>query len=103
MKKYLFYITNDGNIGVREHHFDWKENDKIMTNGSSSRILKVFDGNSHNIMIANKIMKTLNKVGKIRTRLGYRDGMPAIIQSGYKWRDANAKLEYVNENLRAMI
>lgn len=97
MKKYLFYITNDGTIGVRKHHFDWKENDKIMTNGSSSRILKVFDGNSHNIMIANKIMKTLNKVGKIRTRLGYRDGMPAIIQSGYKWRDANAKLEYVNE------
>ena len=27
MKKYLFYITNDGNIGVREHHFDLKEED----------------------------------------------------------------------------
>lgn len=103
MKKYLFYITIEGNVGVREHHFDWKENDTIMTDGTRCTILKVFDGNSHNIMLANKIMKTLNKVGQIKTRLGYRNGVPAIIKSGYEWKSKSAKMDFVNENLNAMI
>lgn len=103
MKKYLFYITNDGNFGVREHHFDWKEFDTIYTDGEPCRILKVFEANKINIMLSNKIMKTLKKVGKIRTKLAFKDGRPVIIESGYQWKSEQAKLDFVFENLAAMV
>lgn len=103
MKKYLFYSTNDGDFGVREHHFDWTEGDTIFTDGVPCRIMKVFEGNKINIMLSNRIMKTLKKVGRIKARLGFKGGKPVIIESGYQWKSEQAKLDFIIENLAAMV
>lgn len=103
MKKYLFYYSCNGTIGVREHHFDWKENDVIYSNGVKSTVICVFDGNQHNIRVANDIMKKLKKYEQVKTKLTFKNGAPAIIESRWEWKNSNAKLDFVKQCIRAFI
>lgn len=49
-KKYIIYYNESKNIiGVREHHFDWKEGEDITTDGVKTTIFGIFEGTERNI------------------------------------------------------
>ena len=65
MKKVVIFEYSDENIvGTREHMFDWKIGDEIISNGHSSEIINIID--ESNVTLVNRLFKDFeNEVSKL--------------------------------------
>lgn len=111
-KKYLIYYNEQKNIiGIREHHFGWKEGDDVITNGVKTTIFAIFDGTANNEEIAYSMMRTLKRYSRVRTTKRIvltRDdegtvGIGLLTRTSCKvWKSFDAKLDYVDAMVARM-
>ena len=116
-KKFLVYYNESKElIGMREHHFDWKEGDTITTDGVSTTIFGIFEGTRKNLDLMHKMFDTLRKYqpkkkwvrvlddGFVKTGDSFEDMMNGMIHSHYElvdvkkkvWKDFDAQLDFVD-------
>lgn len=116
-KKFLvYYNESEELIGMREHHFDWKEGDTIVTDGVSTTIFGIFDGTKKNLDLMHEMFDTLRKYlpkkkwvrvldkGFVKTGDPFEDMMNGWIHSHYElvdvkkkvWKDFDAQLDFVD-------
>ena len=81
-KKVVLYFSDEKKvIGTRNHAFNWKAGDTIMTNGVKTEIYVVIPCTRHNIILINGMFKMLNSTTS-RTRYE-RDEVMEDFLSGF--------------------
>lgn len=105
--KYLVYYNEEKQvIGIRPHHFDWKEGQDIQTNGIRTTIFAIFDATENNVELADDMMVSLKKNtprrGSVQlTRSEYGcSSIRAISKDA--WKSFDAELDFVDEVLAKM-
>ena len=59
-RKNVIYYKEGEVIGIREHAFDWKPGDTIITDGESTIIYAVYEDNRYNHNLVKKMFKLMN-------------------------------------------
>ena len=57
----IYYNETEELIGLREHHFDWKEGDVITTNGVKTVIFGIFNGTEKNLSLVKRMFNALRR------------------------------------------
>lgn len=119
-KKYLFYYNESKNlIGIRQHHWNWKEGDDITTDGVKTTIFGIFEGTEENEELAFYAMKALRRKypffrSNIYPETADMDDIDEVVDARLNdkirkefapnctWKNFDAKLDFVDAVLAEM-